>query len=186
MRGLRIIAGSRKGRRIEHPGVSAVRPTKDRVREAVFSMINFELPSARVLDLFAGSGAYGLEALSRGAEKAFFVENDPACLETVRRNIHQLGLSTSAELVPGDAFSRIEGFGARKDTFDIIFADPPYRGNAARNTLIMINRYDILKHSGLLVLEHSGREPVPEGAGDISILKQKTYGKTTISIYNVK
>ena len=178
---MRIIGGNLRGRKIRQPLLKSVRPTKDRVREAVFNMIAEKVPSSMVLDLFAGSGAYGLEALSRGAAGSIFVENDKDCASVLMKNIDSLSLSDKSEVIIKDA----EVFFAENtQKFDLIFSDPPYGYNITRNNLIMINQYDILNPSGILVCEHSSSEDVSlEEEVCLSVYKQKSYGDTTISIF---
>ena len=183
---MRIIAGEFRGRRIEQPPLGKARPTKDRIREAVFSMIAAEVPGSRVLDLFSGSGAYGLEALSRGAEYCEFVENSPECCSVIRGNIGNLSLGARTRLVATDAMGYIEDIARDGGKFDLIFADPPYNSNINRNILIKVNHYDILNHFGTLVLEHDTREEMPPQEGSVSIYKQKTYNKISISIFRKK
>lgn len=180
---MRIIGGVFRSRKIESPPAHSARPTKDRVREAVFNMIAGNLEGARVLDLFAGSGAYGLEALSRGARECVFVENNPGCALVISKNIEKLKVQDKTKVRKADVTKCLEEMGPQKEKFDIIFSDPPYDLVLSRNILIMIQRYDILKHSGLLILEHDRKEAISEGAGDVSIYKQKSYGITSISVF---
>jgi len=183
---MRIIAGEYRGRKIKQPGSNEVRPTKDRIREAVFNMIAAYVPGADVLDIFAGSGAYGLEALSRGAEKAVLIENNTGCADIISENINSLGLEECTKIMDMDAFNALELLGTEKDKFDLIFADPPYNEGLGKKTLIIINHYDILKPIGFLVVEHHNDEDIPGTEGNVSLFKQKTYGKTTISIFRKK
>lgn len=180
---MRIIGGEFRSRKLKSPSSGLTRPTKDRVREAVFSMIAGRICNSRVLDLFAGSGAYGLEALSRGAASCVFVDNDMECEGVMSENIEKLKISEKAKVMRKDAGKYIEELGKNGEKFDIIFIDPPYSLGASRNILIMIERYDILSDSGLLIAEHSSKESIPEGQGDVSIYKQKSYGITSISIF---
>ena len=142
---MRIIAGEFRGRKISRPEGADVRPTKDRVREAVFSMIAADVPGSRILDLYAGSGAYGLEALSRGAEEAVFVDNSGSCVSAMEENIRIIGVGDRSDIIRRDAELAVEDMGEQKEKFGLIFADPPYRLGLAKKTLIMINHYDILK-----------------------------------------
>ena len=181
--GIRVIGGRLRGRKIDYPGGNVMRPTKDRVRESVFDIIRPDVPEAVVLDLFSGSGAYAFEALSGGAEEAVLVERDPRCVESIRKNIEALGLAREASLIEGDVFSVIPMLSEGKRKFDIVFADPPYNTEAGKKTLIMVNQYDILNPLGLLIVEHSVREVLSAGEGDVSVFKQKTYGDISISIF---
>lgn len=183
MKDLRIIAGRNRGRKIKHPDVAEVRPTKDRIRESVFNMIAEALPGAEVMDLFAGSGSYGLEALSRGAKSAVFVEKNLICAETILQNARVLGEEDRSEILTREVESLGDIFSSWRDRFGVIFSDPPYNSNISKNILIMINQYDILLPSGLLVLEHLGAEELPDESGRLCLLKEKTYADITISIY---
>ncbi|MFH1797882.1 MAG: 16S rRNA (guanine(966)-N(2))-methyltransferase RsmD [Candidatus Omnitrophota bacterium] len=180
---MRIISGKFKSRKIKFPIKSESRPTKDRIRESVFNIIADKLDDADVLDIFAGSGAYGFEALSRGAKKVVFVEKDRETGYILSENSRSLGVGESIKIIKIDAFKAIELLASSTEKFDIIFSDPPYDRDMAKKTLIMVNRYDILEHSGLLVVEHSKREALPKVEGDVSIFKQKTYGNIFISVF---
>ena len=180
---MRIIGGEYRGRKIKSPPFDTVRPTKDRVREAVFSIIAEKVPGSSALDLFSGSGAYGLEALSRGAKECVFIEKDPKCADVLKENITLLRLGNSSEIMTMDVLESMKPLKDGDKKFDIIFSDPPYNYNINKKLLIMIYQYDILKPSGALVVEHSPKEEIPRAEGDISIYKQKTYGDTSISVF---
>jgi 16S rRNA (guanine966-N2)-methyltransferase len=180
---IRIIGGEFRSRKIEMPSSSAARPTKDRVREAVFNMTAPRIGGARVLDLFAGSGACGFEALSRGAVSCVFVDSNPESTAVISRNIRELKVQDRSKVILADVSEYLEGLSGKTEKFDIIFSDPPYGTGLSKNILIMIERYDILGHSGLLIMEHGSKETIPEAKGDVSIYKQKSYGITSISIF---
>ena len=146
-------------------------------------MVAGRIPGSYVLDLFAGSGAFGLEAVSRGAEKVFLVESSPVCISTIKQNVESLDTAFYCEVLRQDAADFVENYPTDSRRFDLIFADPPYGKGLAKNILLLINHYDILMHSGLLVIEHHRADSMPEAEGSITILKQKTYGDTTISVY---
>ncbi|MGH7653505.1 MAG: 16S rRNA (guanine(966)-N(2))-methyltransferase RsmD [Gemmatimonadaceae bacterium] len=168
---MRIIAGEWRGRQISAPKGIAVRPTLDRVREAWMSMVHTDLPGARVLDLFSGSGALGLEALSRGAEAADFVENDPAAFRVLRANITALGAGEQCVVHRENALVFL---GAIEDPYDVAFADPPYRkGIAAELAERWLNR----PFATIFGVEHAASESVPAG-GDT-----RRYGDTAVTIY---
>ena len=181
MRIMRIIAGEYKSRKIKQPKAERTRSTKDRIREAVFNMIAGEVPGSVVMDLFAGSGAFGLEALSRGAKKAVFVEKDARSARVIKENIGLLKVQERTLIITKDAFKAIED--SEGDKFDLIFADPPYNSNMIKKVLIIINQCDIVNSSGFLVLEHHKNEDIPDSVGNVSIYKQRTYGKITISVF---
>ena len=180
---MRIIGGKHRSRKIIQPEFDTVRPTKDRVRESVFNMISTGVQGSRVLDLFSGSGAYGLESLSRGSERVLFVDSDKRCCDIIDENVRTVGEEDISEVWNMDSMKAIEKLGDENQRFNIVFSDPPYNIHISRKTLIMINQYDILMPSGLLVIEHHAEEDIPEAEGDFSIYKQKTYGDITISIF---
>lgn len=169
---MRIVAGQWRGRRIDAPPGRGVRPTLDRVREAWMNILQHEIPGSRVLDLFAGSGALGLEALSRGAEHSAFVENDWRALRALKKNIDALGAGSSAEIKQGDAFRLAESF--EKHAYDIAFADPPYAGGAAaRIAGIWLEQ----PFARILSVEHDARERLA-GSTDT-----RRYGSSAITFY---
>jgi len=180
---MRIIGGKYRGRKIQFPLDRSVRPTKDRIRESVFNMIAEWLPGSRVLDLFAGSGAYGLEAVSRGATTAVFVDDNVRSIKLIQENARTLGIVEGIIALKEDVFSGIETLEKRKEKFNIVFSDPPYNKYLAKKTLITIDRCDILIRPGLLVLEHHKEECLPEDGLGLSILKKKTYKDISITVY---
>ncbi|HEY7567039.1 MAG TPA: 16S rRNA (guanine(966)-N(2))-methyltransferase RsmD [Gemmatimonadaceae bacterium] len=169
---MRIIAGEWGGRTIRVPRDARVRPTGDRAREAWMSIVQPALPGARVLDLFSGSGALGLEALSRGAASADFVEITPASLQALHDNIEALGAQDRTRVHRGDAL-RFAGK-LQPGEFDVAFADPPYNlGMAQRLTSLWLRR----PFAAILGVEHDAHEELPEG-GDTRV-----YGSTAITLY---
>lgn len=169
---MRIVAGQWRGRRIEAPPGRGVRPTLDRVREAWMSILQHRIPGSAVLDLFAGSGALGLEALSRGAAHSAFVESDWRALRALRKNIDALGAADHAQIHHGDAF----GFagGLARHAYDLAFADPPYAGGAAaRLSGIWLEQ----PFARILSIEHDAREKLA-GSTDT-----RRYGSSAITFY---
>jgi len=180
---MRIIGGYHRGRKLKEPDLRAIRPTKDRVRESVFNIITGWLEDAVVMDAFAGSGAYGLEALSRGSGEVVFIDNERDCTETIISNAKMLGFYDKVTIINGDVPDEIKKISLVKKKFDIIFADPPYKKGLVKKTLIYINNYDILNAPGILVVEHHVDEMMPGGEGDITLFKQKTYKDIVISVF---
>jgi 16S rRNA (guanine(966)-N(2))-methyltransferase RsmD len=177
---MRIVAGLAKGRKIESPKGMDVRPTTDRVREALFSSIAFCLRDARVLDLFAGTGALGLEALSRGAKSAVFVDRDRRSIDLIKHNIDLCRFADRSTVIILDAAKAVRKLGAEARQFDLIFLDPPYQGPMLEQSLSALKAEGLLAPGGLIAAEHpSGRPPVlPVG---LSIATTKRYGKTVLS-----
>jgi 16S rRNA (guanine966-N2)-methyltransferase len=166
---VRIIAGEWRGRRIEAPRGTLVRPTADRVREAWMSIVRQELPEALVLDLCAGSGALGLEALSRGAAHCDFVERAPRSLQTLERNVATLGAGERARIIRADALRHVAGLAP--GAYDVAFADPPYADDTAA---ALAERWAEVPFAHLLGIEHPASVALPGGAdtrryGDIAI-----------------
>jgi 16S rRNA (guanine966-N2)-methyltransferase len=169
---LRIVSGRWRGRTIVRPADPRVRPTADKVREAWMSILQHDIPGARVVDLFAGSGALGLEALSRGAAFVDFVETSSRSLDALRRNIDTLEAGGETRVHRGDAVRFVERLDA--DAYDMAFADPPYRmGLASR----IAEQWLQVRFASVLAVEHDLRETLPEGAS------RRTYGDTVITIY---
>ena len=169
---MRIIAGQWGGRRIQAPKGKDVRPTTDRTREAWMSILGERIPGARVLDLFAGSGALGLECLSRGAREAVFVERARGALRALEANVKALEAGDRVRIVRGDAFSYVAGLEA--GAFDLALADPPYdRGYAAR----LLGLYRDVPFARELWVEHRTDEELPE----LPELRHRRYGDTTLT-----
>jgi len=169
---VRIVAGRWRGRIIDAPGGAAVRPTLDRVREAWMSILQNDIPGAKVIDLFSGSGALGLEALSRGAVTAAFVENNSASLRILRANIEKLGASDSATVHRADALKFVEKLAP--GAFDLAFADPPYAaGSAARVAAHWLQ----VPFASIFSVEHAASDSMPAGG------ETRRYGTTAITIY---
>lgn len=169
---MRIVAGEWRGRRIAAPEGKNVRPTLDSVREAWMSILQTDIPDARILDLFAGSGALGLEALSRGASAAEFVENNAATFRMLQENVATLNAASRAVLHRKDALEFVRALEA--DTFDVAFADPPYESGA---DLKLAEQWLNRPFSRVLAIEHSSRTTLPEG-GD-----KRKYGTSAITFY---
>jgi len=182
---MRIIAGKYKGRRLKAFKGTRIRPTSDRVREALFSILGDKVRGSRVLDLFAGSGGLGLESLSRGADKVVFVEKASSAREIIRDNITALSAESSCEVIPGDYRNALRSLGNKNVSFDIIFVDPPYQdteNGAAENILSLILESDTLRGDGLVVIEHSCRGKINVPDSYWKIIQFKRYGRSCLSI----
>jgi 16S rRNA (guanine966-N2)-methyltransferase len=170
---MRIIAGRWRGRRIEAPPGRDTRPTTDRVREAWMSALQTELPGAEVLDLFAGSGALGLEALSRGAARVTFVENAGPALRTLKANIARLGAEQQAEVVRAEALAYAAAL--EPLAFDLALADPPYGRELAAELVRLFMRRPFARR---LWIEHGAKEALPEVPGK----RTRRYGDTALTM----
>lgn len=180
---MRIIGGKYKSRRIKVPAGLKVRPTADRVRESLFNILGGQFEGISVLDLFAGSGALGLEALSRGAETAAFVDNSPASLAIIKENIESLELEDYCRTV----FANLEkGVGAlthKADGFNLIFLDPPYSKGLINTCLTLIDKASLISPGATAVAESATSEDLPKELGSWILTDQRIYGQTKLSFY---
>jgi 16S rRNA (guanine966-N2)-methyltransferase len=179
---VRVIAGRFGGRRLQAPkGTTTTRPTSDRVREAIFSMLG-DLHGARVLDLFAGTGALGIEALSRGAARAVFVERDGAALAALRANLQALGLGVGeAEVRRGEALAALRSARAGAETYDLVLIDPPYRRAGEIGGALSSALAPLLSERARVVVESDRRMPLGLPWGEVE--RERRYGDTTITIH---
>jgi len=179
---MRIIAGALKGRRLA-PVKGRIRPTSAKVREALFSILGPAVAGLRVLDLFAGTGALGIEALSRGAAAAVFVEDHPESLKVLRRNLADLGLADRATVWPLPVATALKRLADRGESFGLAFLDPPYGGGEAVAALGALAAFDLLAPGARVVVEHSRRESLPEACGALTRLSVRRYGDTQVAFY---
>lgn len=186
---MKILGGKYKGRNFYRP--AGIRPTQDVVRKAIFDILGQDLTGMDVLDLFAGSGAIGMEAVSRNAKKVVFVEHDSRCTEVIHNNFLTLSLSPyknpslRIEVVEGDAFAAIKKLSSEKQFFHIVFADPPYGKELAKKTLKTLLARDIVHPDSFIIIQHEKAETLPETPGRFIIVRDKRYGKTCLTIYQV-
>jgi len=180
---VRVITGSAKGRPLKTVKNRAVRPTSDRVKESLFNIIGPRVVDADFLDLFAGSGSVGIEALSRGARTCVFVELQTAHLKVVAENLKTTGLAERAELIRRDARAALADLGARGRRFDFIFVDPPYGQGLIPAVLDLIDAHGVLAEGGWVICEHHAKDPVPDAAGGLVRFREVVFGDTVLSIY---
>lgn len=179
---MRIIAGALKGR-VLAPVQGRTRPTAAKVREAIFNILGPVVPEAQVLDLFAGTGALGIEALSRGAVRAVFVEDHPGVLKALAHNLETLGLKDRSRVLPLPVAAALRQLAAQGARFGLVFLDPPYGGGAAAATLGALAGSSLLLPEAWVVAEHSRRETLPESAGILALSTLRRYGDTQVAIY---
>lgn len=179
---MRIISGKSRGRRLATPRGHALRPTSDRVKESIFNILGGEVEGKVVLDLFAGTGNLGIEALSRGAKKTIFVERAREALRMIQRNLLQCNFSGQAEIIPKEVNRAIGILEASGESFDLILMDPPYEKGWIQRTLVKLNNHNIYHEGSVLVIEHGRREPLPQKTGRWAVIKQRMIGDTIISI----
>lgn len=181
---MRVIAGRLKGRKLLAGDGPLLRPTQERVREAVFNILPRDLEGARVLDLYAGVGAMGIEALSRGAALVILVDSGWEAAKSIKRNLEQLGLLDQARLIKKRVEPGLKILAAEGRKFDLIFMDPPYDRNETAKAMRSILELDILAPDGRLVVE-TGSSP-PEDPPGLVLTDQRRYGGTTVSFYELK
>lgn len=180
---MRVIAGSARGRRLAAPPGSDTRPTADRVREALFSILGPPPPGAVVLDLFAGAGTLGIEALSRGAERAVFVDHARGAARVLRRNLEDLGLAGRGEVHVGDATRFVQRLAREGRSFTWIFLDPPYAAGLADAALAAIAAGRLLAPDGTVVVEHDRRSPPLPEHGLLLKADCRRYGDSELTFY---
>ena len=177
---MRVITGKARGVQLKTPDGMATRPTADRVKEALFSIIQFDVPAAKVLDLFGGTGQLGIEALSRGAKSAVFVDaGEPAC-RLIKENLHRTKLETDAKVVRSDYLQYLNRC---REKYDIIFLDPPYAEVFLENALKRIAEIDILETGGIIVAERPVGKELPWDFEGFTRSKDYKYGTVLLTIY---
>ena len=179
---MRIITGKAKGKVLTAPEGLETRPTLDRVKEALFGSIQFEVEGASVLDLFSGSGNIGLEAASRGARKAILNDYSPAAVACIRRNTAVTGLSDSVEILQKDFREAVRFLAGRGDRFDFVFIDAPFRTGLASEAAGLVFSEDILNPRGSVLVEHAS-DDVPVTVPELYVIeKTRRYGATSYSL----
>lgn len=179
---MRVISGDKKGQKLISLKRRKIRPTSDKVRGAIFNIL-ISVEGKRVLDLFAGSGALGIEALSRGAEKVIFVDDSFASVNLMWKNLERLGFKDKAKVIKKDVLRFIRG--KNQECFDIIFADPPYGKGLCQKVLEILAEKNFLDSEGIVIIEHHKKEKIEEKENFI-LLKQKRYGDTLVSFFREK
>lgn len=177
---MRIIAGDYKGRRLYTPKDNEIRPTTDKVKEAIFSILTNHIYGSKVIDLFAGTGNLGLEALSRGAEHCYFGDFSRDSLALIKENITYCKAGDKSTVIPGDfrkVLSRI------KEPCDLILLDPPYGSGLLPQCLEEIKELDLLAEDGIILCEHRKEEQLPDELGGFQKVKERKYGTVVISLY---
>jgi len=181
---MRIIAGSLKGRRLKTPDWDGLRPTSDKLRETLFNILAPRIAGARLVDAYAGTGAVGIEAISRGAREVIFVEHDRRAQELIAGNLAHCGITTGYTMVRSGARRALESFGdGAFDPFDIIWLDPPYDASDAEVTGVLAAAGQALTPDGLAVLERARRRPAPDEAGRLGRSRDVVSGHSALTFY---
>jgi 16S rRNA (guanine966-N2)-methyltransferase len=178
---IRIIGGELKGRKlVTVPGIET-RPTADRVRESIFNILGDVVQGTRVLDLYAGTGAMGIEALSRGAQFVLFADNQKTALAALAKNLKTCLLESRSETIAWNIFGNLEILHSYRPRFDLVFLDPPYNKDMIEPTLAHLGSSQCLANGARLVVEHSPLEPIPTNQPGFELADQRGYGKTLVS-----
>ena len=180
---MRIIAGDFKGRKIEMPVGYDIRPTTEKVKEAMFSIIGSVIYDAVAVDLFSGTGNLGLEALSRGAEKCYFCDNNRSSIELIKRNIANCRAEEWSVLIPGDYEKCLMWISEKGEKVDIFIIDPPYKKGLYDRCFELIDELDLLAEGGLIIAEHKREDEFPDEMSGFTKLKDRHYGTITLSVY---
>lgn len=180
---LRVIAGIMKGRKLLPSSGLNIRPTTDKVKEALFNILSSDISGASFLDLYAGTGSMGIEAMSRGAERVVFVEKDKKNALLIRKNLALFARLGKTAIFEGTAHNFINRC---KESFDLAYIDPPYENNDLTPVLITLGSSDTIRPNGIAVIEHFHKREFPSSFGALSFLKQVRYGGTALSFYEKK
>ncbi|MEF2965276.1 16S rRNA (guanine(966)-N(2))-methyltransferase RsmD [Paenibacillus sp. M1] len=180
---MRVISGSARGRALKSVPGMGTRPTTDKVKEALFSMIGPYFDGGAALDLFAGTGGLGIEALSRGMDKAVFIDQEHKSIEVVRANLKATGLENKAEVYRNDAERALKALAKRGTAFDLVFLDPPYRLKHGEKLMETMSSLQLLNEKATVVLEYESSFVYPESFGRFTEMRKAQYGETAISIY---
>lgn len=178
---MKIISGKYKGKKLEGYDIEGTRPTQDRIKESLFAMIQGDLRDATVLDLFAGSGNLGIEALSNGASIAYFVDSNPKCIEVLNKNIRGIEKDTT-KVYNRDYWEALEYFHNQNIRFDIIFLDPPYQLECLDNIIQKIIEWDLLNIEGIIVCEYEF-DNFQKEYNSLTLIKERKYGYKNIKIF---
>lgn len=182
---LRIIGGEAKGKKLNALKGKTIRPTADRVKEALFNILREKIAEAEVLDLFAGAGSLGIEALSRGAKRAVFVDKGAACTGIIRKNLAHLDFHNRAEIYREEVSSTIRRLTKQRREFDLVFIDPPYGSDLAEKTLENLAASHLVEEGGIVIVEHYRKRIMPGEVGMLKLVRDERYGDTSLSFYRV-
>ncbi|WP_010269711.1 16S rRNA (guanine(966)-N(2))-methyltransferase RsmD [Paenibacillus senegalensis] len=183
---MRVISGTARGRPLKAVPGEGTRPTTDKVKEAVFSILNPYLQGGWVLDLFAGTGGLGIEALSRGMDHAVFIDLERKSVEVIRHNIDTAGFREQAEVYRNEAQRALKALAKREVKFALVFLDPPYRLKTMEELLLKLVGYELLEPEAIIVAEHDRSNRYPETVDGLQQIRRADYGDTAITIYQYR
>ena len=178
---MRIITGTSKGRRLVTPKGASIRPTSDRIKESIFNILGGKIEGKLVLDLYAGTGNLGIEAISRGAREVIFIEKSREALKIIERNLLACQMKDRSEILLKDVIQAIGHLKGKGECFDLVFVDPPYEKGLIRRTLEKLVAARIYHEDSILVIQHDRREPLPDTSGSWNLIRQRRIGDTLIS-----
>ncbi|RBP06932.1 16S rRNA (guanine(966)-N(2))-methyltransferase RsmD [Rossellomorea aquimaris] len=181
---MRVISGTLKGRPLKAVPGSGTRPTTDKVKESIFNMLGPYFEGGTGLDLFAGSGGLGIEALSRGLHSVIFVDRDAKAFQTIKANLHDCDLVEQSEVYRNEATRALKAILKREITFDYIFLDPPYKQQKLQQLLEFIDEHNLLNESGYVMCEHGSEITLGDRVGGLEKIREETYGLIRISIFS--
>jgi 16S rRNA (guanine966-N2)-methyltransferase len=180
---MRVIGGKARGQRLKVPKGQAVRPTSDRVKEALFNILSHDLSGIKILDLFAGTGNVSIEAISRGAAEAILIDSSDKSGKVIRENLSRVGFTDRASVWIVPVSRALRSLARQGESFDMIFLDPPYQRNWVNACLAAIARGNLLRESGTVVVEHSAREQPKAEYRSLILKDQRNYGDTWLSFF---
>ena len=180
---MRVITGSARGCRLKEPSDNEQRPTTDKVKESLFNIIQFDIEGRRVLDLFAGTGQLGIEALSRGAERAVFADRSPKAIALINENLERTKLKDKAVVIRGDWKDVLL---RNREVFDLVFLDPPYGSGLLEEALLKLAEIDILSRNGIIVCESRDDAQLPQPESPYEKTGEYRYGKIRLTLYTKK
>lgn len=181
--GVRVIAGEARGRALKAVPGESTRPTTDKVKEAIFSMIGPYFDGGTALDLFAGTGGLGIEAWSRGTEKVIFIDREKASIEVIRQNVQAAGADKASEIYRNDAERALKALAKRELALTLVFLDPPYRMTTMDKVMEGLAENGMLAPDAKIVVEHDASHKYPDEINDFEKMKYATYGDTAVTIY---
>ncbi len=178
---MRIIRGTSRGKKLRTLRSQAIRPTSDRVKESIFNILGEEIDGKHVLDLFAGTGNLGIEALSRGATRTVFVEKEKLAVDLIKKNLSHCGFDDGFHIITGEVERAIRHLHRKGEVFDLIFMDPPYRRGLVQKTLGILQAHPLHHEGSILVIEHDRRETLSESTEGWTLARKRQFGDTVVS-----
>lgn len=183
---MRVIAGKYGGRRLHGPGKLKLRPTSDQLRETLFNILGPSIEDSLFVDAYSGTGAIGIEAVSRGAKEVYFLEKNPAAIKLVGRNVEELGIGSGIEVIGGDVERGLQRLASRHLLADFIFLDPPYdRGGEYERALEFLDASHLIAPSGMVIVEHFKKVELPDRFDRLELARVKEQGDAVLSFYTL-